>query len=1243
MKRVIQYDHPVLPVKTDFADFVSFPEEIREGFDNEVPCYSELLSWNSSHPELSLSIVFPLYEDFSGIIPDSVNLSNLTDSISYSFTQEFMQKKPYLQIKILPFRINPENNKLQRLKSFVIRIEDKNPVEYSNSGTRKSLQSANSVLSEGKWYKIKVPSSGIYKLTYDQINSMSVGDPGNVRIFGSGGEVLPEDCRKGEKDDLLPVQLYFNKGNDGIFNSGDYVLFYSRGAVKWSYDSKPAMFRHLLNPYSDFSYYFVTSGAAPDLPEEYVVPAGIANKFSDSYDFRIWHEEEKINVLLSGKQWFGEDFSNNQIQSFTFAIPGLIVSAPLEILAQVMAKSTAESYFQMSYNNVNVDTFTIQAANLSDYTSTFGFTSEQKTIIYPASNSISLKMKYIKPDGLAKGWLDYIIINARASLQLQTDLLEFRDLNTVAAGKITQFTLNAASAGTVVWDVTNQNNILKMPGSLSGSQFTFKAASETLKEFVAFNVNGNFPAPVLQGNDLGPVANQNLHGPQQPDLVIISYPDFLPEAEQLASYRREKSGLDVLVVTPDKIYNEFSSGTPDISAYRNFLKMLYNRAGSDSTLLPRYLLLFGDGSYDNKNISGNATNYTLTYQSENSLNPTSSYVSDDFYGLLDPGETMTTGLLDMGIGRLPVTTKTDAEVMLKKILDYELPSSHGDWRNSVCFIGDDEDGNIHMSDADGLATYVSANYPGYNINKIYLDAYKQVSTPSGQRYPDVNQAINDQVARGALIINYTGHGGIKGWAHEIILDMNAIDSWKNNGRLPLFMTATCDFSRYDDHEITTAGEKVLLNPNGGGIALLTTTRLVYSQPNRVLNEKFYEIVFAKDKDGHGFRLGDIVQYTKNQAGNGINKRNFTLLGDPSQRLSYPEYYVKTDSLNGKAMSEVTDTLKALKKVTIRGHIADMGGNILTGFNGNVYPTVYDKAIIQQTMANDGGNKKNFSIRTNILYKGKSTVQNGVFNFTFMVPKDINYAYGSGRLSFYADDSVADASGSYNGITIGGTYSGAETDVEGPELKIFMNSSAFRPGGITDENPMLYVEVSDKNGVNTSGNGIGHDITAILDDKSQNVFLLNEYYQSYLNSYQGGLIRYPFSNLETGLHTVSVKVWDIYNNSTTGSTDFIVMKSEDLILEDLLNYPNPFSDYTNFSFSHNKPGTVLEITVDIFNMDGKLINTIKAKEAAEGYRSQNIYWDGSGAQNGQSIYIYRIRVQTSDGKTAEKSGKLIITR
>ncbi|MFW5878000.1 MAG: type IX secretion system sortase PorU, partial [bacterium] len=633
-------------------------------------------------------------------------------------------------------------------------------------------------------------------------------------------------------------------------------------------------------------------------------------------------------------------------------------------------------------------------------------------------------------------------------------------------------------------------------------------------------------------------------------------------------------------------------------------------------------------------------------QSDESLSPISSFVTDDFYGLLDEGENISSGLVDIGIGRLPVSTAREAEYMVNKIINYESPDRQGEWRNSIVFIGDDEDGNIHFKQADGLADFVEKNYPAFNVNKIYLDAFQQLSTPVGQRYPDVNQSINDNVNKGALIINYTGHGGTKGLADERILELNDIQSWENKGKLPLFMTATCEFSRFDDPGNLSAGEEVILRPESGGIALLTTTRLVYSGPNHVLNEKFYEIVFEKNEKGKNYCLGEIMKYSKNNAGVGINKRNFTLLGDPSMRLTYPFHHVIADSVNQLPAGAESDTIKALSEVRISGHIEDPEGNLLETYNGIIYPTVFDKPSERTTLANDGGTKKNFMIRNNILYKGKATVENGYFEFSFKVPKDINYAYGPGKISFYSSDSLKDASGAYQSFTVGGSEEDVEQDFDGPEISVYMNNNFFEEGGITNEKPMLYVEVFDENGINTTGNGIGHDITAVINGDTRNSLVLNDYYQADLNSYQKGTIVYPLSGLEAGNYFVEVKVWDIFNNSSTGSTDFVVVKSDDMLLQGLRNYPNPFRESTSFTFEHNKSDQDLNITIDIFDMSGSLVRTIKAKEYGAGFRSQPIYWNGnneSGNQSRQGVYLYRIRVISSDGSEGIKTGRLIILR
>jgi len=551
-----------------------------------------------------------------------------------------------------------------------------------------------------------------------------------------------------------------------------------------------------------------------------------------------------------------------------------------------------------------------------------------------------------------------------------------------------------------------------------------------------------------------------------------------------------------------------------------------------------------------------------------------------------------------------------------------------------------------MTQADALAKSVEEKRPGFIISKIYLDAYQQINTSSGQRYPDVNAAINQRINRGALIINYTGHGGEMGLAHERILEIDDILKWENKNKYPLFITATCEFSRFDDWKQTSAGEYVLLNPDGGGVALLSTTRLVYSGPNHALNEQFYNFVFEKDENQQYFRLGDIIRLTKNNSGAGINRRSFALLGDPAIILDYPKYRISATAINGMPLSANPDTLKALGKVTVSGIIGDDGGNVFTSFNGILYPTIFDKVSVITTLNNDGEGPFIFSIRNRILYKGKASISNGMFSFDFIVPKDISYNYGPGMICFYGMDNLTDANGYYDEVIIGGSSDSISGDNEGPTMKIFMNDDKFIFGGTTDENPQLVVYVKDSSGINTVGTGIGHDLTATLDDATASPIVLNDYYEADKDSYQSGKILYQFKNLEEGAHKLKVKVWDVHNNSAEDYTEFIVATSEDFIIKNLLNYPNPFTTSTSFYFEHNQPGADLDILIQIFTVSGKLVKTIESQVTATGYRCGPFVWDGLddyGDRIGRGVYIYRLKVRTNSGQTIEKFEKLVILR
>ena len=594
--------------------------------------------------------------------------------------------------------------------------------------------------------------------------------------------------------------------------------------------------------------------------------------------------------------------------------------------------------------------------------------------------------------------------------------------------------------------------------------------------------------------------------------------------------------------------------------------------------------------------------------------------------------------------------------MVDKIRHYHTPATLNNWRNTICFIADDEDGNLHLTQADGVAVNtVQANYKDYDIDKIYLDAYNQESTPGGQRYPDATDAINNRVEKGALIINYTGHGGELGWAHERVLENADINSWENYDALPLFVTATCEFSRYDDPARTAAGEFVYLNPTGGAIAMLTTTRVVTSGSNLTLTTNFYKNAF-EPINGEMPRLGDLFMKTKNASIGGsfqaANTRKFALLGDPAMRLAYPEHVVMTDSINQQAVGGTSDTLKALSKVTITGHIENTSGVKLTTFNGTVYPTVFDKAVSVTTLANDPtSSEKSFKVQKNALFRGKSSVVNGEFSFTFVVPKDIAYQPGLGRISYYAENGITDANGPYEDFIIGGTSSNIESDIAGPQVRLYMNDSNFVDGGLTDENPTLLAFIFDEHGINTTGNGIGHDIVAVLDGETDNPFVLNDNYEADRDNYKSGSVTYPFTDLKEGPHELSFKVWDVYNNSTQVFADFIVARSAELALSHVLNYPNPFTTYTEFWFEHNKPGEQLDVQIQVFTVSGRLIKTINADIITQGFRPDpgewtDLQWDGKddfGDDIGRGVYVYHLQVRSSSGDYADQYEKLVILK
>jgi hypothetical protein len=1226
----------------DEKSYISFDGAVYDQNQNLLPVYSysEKAQQNVKDVNATLSEQSwePLSQEEQAVIEQ--NELKIPSSLELNSYISVSRKINFAKLAFVPLRRNPTSNRLEKLTSFKLEFDFQKGQTTRKSASRSYKVS--SVLRSGNWYKIGITENGVHKVSYNMMANMGidvVGLPTNsIRLFGNGGGMLPMLNSEPRLDDLTENNIQIvDVNNNGQFDQADYFMFYGQSQNQWTYNN--GTYRHETNIYADTTYYFITTDyqiGQPKRVSNQSQISGSADVVVNQFDDHQLHEINQRNLIKSGRRWFGEQFSVKRNYTIPFTMPNIITSEPVTIRAAVASRAIGRSSsFTFSYNSNPVLGISFSNGVVAGYANQFARYGDNENTFTASSPNVSINVRYNNANSVDNGWLDYIELIGKRRLELGSDQLVFRNSESDTSN-IVDYQLSGELNGVEIWDVTNPIEPEKPSISNGQNQISFKSASNKLEEFVAFNQN-NLLTPSYSGK----VKNQNLHGLSAADYLIVSHPKFLSEAERLADFHRDYSNLSVHVVTTNQIYIEYSSGAQDLTAIRDFVKMFYDRAGLNEEEMPQYLLLFGDASYDYKSrVSGN-TNFVPAYQSLNSMRPTASFISDDYFGFLDDGESdELVSSLDIGIGRLPVSSNAQARGVVNKIIRYHnTPTTFDSWRNSVTFIGDDEDRNIHMRQANNLARKIDTNYPDYNVNKILFDAYKQVATAGGQSYPDVNEEINNAMKRGTLFMCYVGHGGETGWAHERVLNVNDVNNWTNRDYMPLFLTATCEFSRYDDPERTSAGEFVLLNPDGGGIGLMTTTRLVYSSPNYELSQTFTDYAFEA-VDGEVPTLGELLMLSKDVSfinnSNGVNYRNFALLGDPAIRLAYPQYNVMT--------TNAPDTIKALEKVTVDGMIADEYGAKVDDFNGTVQVTVYDQPQEVSTLDNDDEGVFKYNSQESIIFKGKSTVKNGEFSFIFVVPKDIIFDFGKSKISYYADDGTIDANGAYEKMVIGGRSENAGSDQKGPEVNLWMNDESFVVGGMTDQNPNLFAKVFDENGINTVGNGIGHDITAILDENTANAIVLNDYYESDLDSYQSGTITYPFDKLEEGKHTLSLKVWDVYNNSGKAFTEFIVADNSELAIDHILNYPNPFTTNTAFYFDHNAPGQELDVRIQVFTVSGKLVKTLDAIFASNSYRAGPIYWDGRdefGDEIGKGVYIYKVKVTAPTGKTVNKFEKLVL--
>ncbi|HLN53262.1 MAG TPA: type IX secretion system sortase PorU [Lentimicrobium sp.] len=1242
VKLVMGNDVPIFAPSFKNAQYPDLPESFLPQYIANIQ-----LEKGTNHVEVML--------DNIKYIPLTIEESNIMKDISVPSSPEtkvnlmFDRGIPVANVSVKPYGIDPVTGLPAKLDYFEITL--KSLVNKTQDTIQPSHRyPAHSRMSYGDWFRMWITQPGIYRITYEQLQAMGMNmsniHPDNITMYGRGGRPMNEIAGNTPYEDMTEISIRVISANPDVFKPGDYVLFYAEGPITWKYNTVTGNIDHFTHPWTDAIAYFITVSPYKAKRIPIVDPITVsANGNSNAYTAIALYEKEEINLIKSGRKWFSDKL-DNYTRSITlpeFNFPDLIMSDSVNMRFGIAGRATQQMTFNFNVNNKLVNTSTI-AKLINQNGNDYAYDLIGTESFSVNSNKLKVVLQFLPPNNSALGWLDFVALNVRSTIRFHGPQFSFRDPNTVGEGKVINFNIESSQDNLKLWDVTNQAYVHEIPMNRIDNGYTFRAHTPWLREFVAFD-GTSYLTPDFEGK----VPNQDLHAIGNYDMIIITPPFLNEQAKRVAELHKIKGDVTTKVVSLPQIYNEFSSGNTDITAIRDFMKMLYDR-GRDYGY-PKYLMLFGGSSYDTKDRILNNSNPIPTYQSYNSVKPTASYLSDDFYGLLDDNEgggESITGLLDIGIGRIPVRTIEQAEEVVDKIEAYLMNDSliHGDWRNNLLIIADDEDNNTHFTQAEKLCDRIAEHYPIFNVDKIYFDAYKQNNTPGGGRFPDAQRALNSHIEKGVLLTNYIGHGGELGWADERVLEIADIEAWNNFNQMGLFFTATCEFSRFDDPQHTSAGELVFLNPSGGAMAMITTTRLAYSSTNEALNYSFIDTVISKN--GGIARLGDIIKYTKNEHQPSANLRHLTLFGDPSIPMPLPKYNVITTSIIDPATLQAVDTLSANSKVVINGEVHDLGGQLIDNFNGEVSVTVYDKISTYRTLGQDLGSvKANFQVQNNKVYQGKAKVLNGIFSITFPVPRDIDYNYGHGKISYYATDGHRDANGYFEDFIIGGSKPNNETDETGPEISLWINDTSFIEGGLTGENPKLLVRLYDESGINTLSSGVGHDLTATLDNNSYNSVLLNDFYIADQDTYKSGSAAYKFFGLEDGEHIITVKAWDVYNNSSEKSISFKVKHDIRLDIDDVTAYPNPSKGKVWFRFKHNLFDAILNIEIEIYNSTGELVRVLTpGKITANGYIVDEVVWDGlssDGTLLRNGLYIARVKVLDRNNNSSAHSVKILMTK
>lgn len=1193
-----------------------------------------------------------VYESIDKELLGDLNLNNLPTKADFNLVLSTARDLVTAQIIFSP--IIKDDFGFKKIISFNYSIIAS--TSLSERSFKTSAGISNSLLATGNWYKFYIEKSGVYKLSKRFLEQLGIDfknvDARKIKIFGNGGRMLPLSNNIAYPNDLMENTIQVIGENDGTFDDSDYVLFYGEGTDTWNEES-----RTNINLYDSKSYYYVNiQGENGKRISPLLQPTATPTLQLNSFDDYQFYEKDITNIGKLGRQWLGESFEIKNEQEFDFNFPNVDASVPIKIMLTAASAAFTATSFSVTSNGSALAALTFPALSNTSSTEFFVSNLPNNTTINGAEN-VKIKLNY-NNNGVpgSKGFLDQIRLVAKRKLQGYGKQFLFQYDAGNAVNGIVNYTVSNAAGISQIWDVTDIYNVKTVVNS-NQNTIDFKANLGEIRKYVAL-VDADFFTPLRDAQTR--VSNQNLKGTlflnrsgnfQDIDYVIISPTVLVPQAETLANFHRTNSGLNVKVIPLELIYNEFSSGKQDIAAIRNCIKYIYQNASSADKRL-KYVNLFGDSSYDYKNRIPNNTNVVPIYHALNSSSSgESSYASDDFYGLMDANEgniTSSFGGIDIAVGRMLVNDAKQANEMINKVLEYHNSESFGSWRNNFVLISDDSD---VLSDANlqnkqnNLANTIATEKPFFNVNKILLDSYIQEAAAGGARYPKARTDFFNAFEKGALVFNYLGHGGEDGLSVERIWEKSDGQNLSNQFKYPLFITITCEFSRFDNPSRPTAGEFTYWNPKGGAIAMITTIRSIGQFSAETFNDTFTKNLLSYGSNQYT-SIAEALRISKNSNPNSATNVVF-YIGDPALMLAIPRPKIRLTKVNDIPVSQAIEDFKSLSKIKITGEISDENNNIISNYNGEVTSMIFDKMLNRTTLNNDGNSPPiNFNVLGETIFRGSASVVNGQFEYSFIVPRDIRIPLANGRISFYAKkkDALQNENGFDSNIKIGGINENAPLDTTSPRVQLYMNDENFVSGGNTNESPFLLAKLSDESGINTAS-GIGHDIVAVLDGDVNNPFVLNDYYQADLDDFTNGTLRFPLRNLAPGLHTISFKAWDVYNNPITAEIQFVVVGNDTLTLSKVLNYPNPFVNYTEFWFTHNKPFEPLEVQVQVMTVTGKIVWTKNQIITTDGFLSKELTWNGRddfGDKLGKGVYVYKLTVKSNaTNKKAEKFEKLVI--